>query len=311
MNTVLIATKVRFPMSDEPNDAGLSRHHIISSAEASLKRLGTDHIDLFQLHGWDGQTPLEETLGALDFLVASGKVRYIGASNFSAWHLMKALAVSERDGLPRFVSQQIYYSLQAREAENELVPVSIDQGLGILVWSPLAGGLLSGKYRRQGTDAPEGSRHLSGDWSEPPIYDQDKLYDTIEVLIEIGSDARCVGGPDRTRLPHRQAGGHLGDRRCAYRGPTRRQPCLGESDAEPRRGDAAGRSQRRAASLPVLAPGREHRRPAEPGRFQPARQPHRLTRPEAGTSRQRKVIRLTPCPRIIKFNSSTKYRGGL
>ena len=110
---VLIATKVRFPMSDEPNDAGLSRHHIISSAEASLRRLGTDHIDLYQMHGWDGQTPLEETLGALDLLVRSGKVRYVGASNFSAWHLMKALAVSERDGLPRFVSQQIYYSLQA------------------------------------------------------------------------------------------------------------------------------------------------------------------------------------------------------
>ncbi len=139
------------------------------------------------MHGWDGQTPLEETLGALDFLVRSGKVRYVGASNFSAWHLMKALAVSEHTGLPRFVSQQIYYSLQARDAEAELVPVSIDQGLGILVWSPLAGGLLSGKYRRQGTDAPEGSRHLSGDWDEPPIYDQDKLYDTIEVLIEIGS----------------------------------------------------------------------------------------------------------------------------
>jgi aryl-alcohol dehydrogenase-like predicted oxidoreductase len=172
---VLIATKVRFSMSDEPNDAGLSRHHIISSAEASLRRLGTDHIDLYQMHGWDGQTPLEETLGALDFLVRSGKVRYVGASNFSAWHLMKALAVSEHTGL------------QARDAEAELVPVSIDQGLGILVWSPLAGGLLSGKYRRQGTDAPEGSRHLSGDWDEPPIYDQDKLYDTIEVLIEIGS----------------------------------------------------------------------------------------------------------------------------
>ena len=184
---VLIATKVRFSMSEEPNDAGLSRHHIISSAEASLRRLGTDHIDLYQMHGWDGQTPLEETLGALDFLVRSGKVRYVGASNFSAWHLMKALAVSEHTGLPRFVSQQIYYSLQARDAEAELVPVSIDQGLGILVWSPLAGGLLSGKYRRQGTDAPEGSRHLSGEWDEPPIYDQDKLYDTIEVLIEIGS----------------------------------------------------------------------------------------------------------------------------
>ena len=184
---VLIASKVRFSMSDEPNDAGLSRHHIISSAEASLRRLGTDHIDLYQLHGWDGQTPLEETLGALDSLVRSGKVRYVGASNFSAWHLMKALGVSERTGLPRFVSQQIYYSLQARDAETELVPVSIDQGLGILVWSPLAGGLLSGKYRRQGSNAPAGSRHLSGEWDEPPIYDQEKLYDTIEVLVEIGS----------------------------------------------------------------------------------------------------------------------------
>ena len=122
-----------------------------------------------------------------DFLVRSGRVRYVGASNFSAWHLMKALAVSERAGLPRFVSQQIYYSLQARDAEAELVPVSIDQGLGILVWSPLAGGLLSGKYRREGTDAPEGSRHLSGEWNEPPIRDQEKLYNTIEVLVGIGS----------------------------------------------------------------------------------------------------------------------------
>ncbi len=188
---ILIATKVRFPMGDGPNDAGLSRHHIIRGAEASLRRLGTDHIDLYQLHEWDGQTPLEETLGALDFLVRSGKVRYVGASNFSAWHLMKALSVSERAGLPRFVSQQIYYSLQARDAEAELVPVAIDQGLGILVWSPLAGGLLSGKYGREGTDAPEGSRHLSGAWDEPPIHDREKLYDTIELLIEIGS-ARSV-----------------------------------------------------------------------------------------------------------------------
>jgi aryl-alcohol dehydrogenase-like predicted oxidoreductase len=184
---VLIATKVRFPMSDDPNGAGLSRHHVLRSAEASLRRLRTDHIDLYQLHGWDGQTPLEETLGALDSLVSSGKVRYIGASNFSAWHLMKALGVSERTGLPRFVSQQIYYSLQSRDVENELVPVSIDQGLGILVWSPIAGGLLSGKYRRSGAEGAEGSRHLSGEWDEPPIHDQEKLYDTIEVLIEIGS----------------------------------------------------------------------------------------------------------------------------
>jgi aryl-alcohol dehydrogenase-like predicted oxidoreductase len=184
---VLIATKVRFQMSDEPNDAGLSRHHILRSAEASLRRLGTDHIDLLQVHGWDGQTPLEETLSALDSLVRSGKVRYIGASNFSAWHLMKALAVSERTGTARFVSQQIYYSLQARDAETELVPVSIDQGLGILVWSPIAGGLLSGKYRRSGAEGAEGSRHLSGEWHEPPIHDENKLYDTIELLIEIGA----------------------------------------------------------------------------------------------------------------------------
>ena len=184
---MLIATKVRFPMSDEPNDAGLSRHNIIRAAEASLRRLGTDHIDLYQVHGWDGQTPLEETLSALDSLVASGKVRYIGSSNFSAWHLMKALAVSERTGMARFVSEQIYYSLQARDVENELVPLAIDQGLGILVWSPIAGGLLSGKYRRSGTQGAEGSRHLSGEWDEPPIHDKEKLYDTIELLIEIGS----------------------------------------------------------------------------------------------------------------------------
>ena len=186
---VLLATKVRMPMGNGPNDAGLSRHHIIRGAEASLRRLGTDYIDLYQVHEWDGQTPLEETLAALDHLVASGKVRYIGASNYAGWQLMKALAVSERDGVSRFVSQQIYYSLQARDAESDLVPVTIDQGLGILVWSPLAGGLLSGKYRR-GVDAPAGSRHL-GDWDEPPVHDEDTLYDTVDALVEIG-DAHGV-----------------------------------------------------------------------------------------------------------------------
>jgi aryl-alcohol dehydrogenase-like predicted oxidoreductase len=184
---VLVATKVRFPMGSGPNDAGLSRHHIIRAAEASLRRLRTDYIDLYQVHEWDGQTPLEETLSALDSLVQSGKVRYVGASNYSAWHLMKALGISARDGYARFVSQQIYYSLQNRDAEPELVPVSLDQGLGILVWSPIAGGLLSGKYRREGTGAPEGSRHLSGDWDEPPIPDEQQLYDTIEVLVAIAA----------------------------------------------------------------------------------------------------------------------------
>jgi aryl-alcohol dehydrogenase-like predicted oxidoreductase len=183
---VLIATKVRMPMGGGPNDAGLSRHHIVRGAEASLRRLGTDHIDLYQVHEWDGQTPLEETLSALDSLVRSGKVRYVGASNYAAWQLMKALAVSDRTGTARFASQQIYYSLQAREAENELVPLALDQGVGILVWSPIAGGLLSGKYRR-GIDAPAGSRHLT-DWDEPPVHDEDKLYDTIEELVAIGAD---------------------------------------------------------------------------------------------------------------------------
>jgi aryl-alcohol dehydrogenase-like predicted oxidoreductase len=183
---VLIATKARMPMGDGPNDAGLSRHHIIRAAEASLRRLNTDYIDLYQVHEWDGHTPLEETLTALDDLVRSGKVRYIGASNYSAWHLMKALGISERRQLERFASQQIYYSLHSRHPENELVPLSIDQGVGILVWSPLAGGLLSGKYRR-GVDAPAGSRHLS-EWSEPPVHDEDKLYDTIETAVKIGAE---------------------------------------------------------------------------------------------------------------------------
>lgn len=183
---VLIATKVRMPMGEGPNDAGLSRHHIIRGAEASLRRLGTDYIDLYQVHEWDGQTPLEETLHALDHLVQSGKVRYIGCSNYAAWQLTKALWTAEREGTERFVSQQLYYSLQARDIENELVPLAVDQGLGILVWSPIAGGLLSGKYRR-GVSPPAGSRHL-GDWSEPPVYDEDKLYDTIEELVAVGSD---------------------------------------------------------------------------------------------------------------------------
>ena len=182
----LIATKARMGMGAGPNDAGLSRHHLINECEASLRRLGTDHIDLYQVHEWDGQTPLEETLAALDDLVHSGKVRYIGCSNYSGWHLMKALGTAERHNLTRFVSQQIYYSLQAREAEYELVPIALDQGLGILVWSPLAGGLLSGKYRR-GQQPPEGSRHLT-QWNEPPVRNEEQVYDTVEELVRIAAD---------------------------------------------------------------------------------------------------------------------------
>lgn len=180
---LLISTKVRMPMGAGPNDAGLSRHHILDQAEASLRRLGTDHIDLYHVHEWDGQTPLEETLEALDALVRSGKVRYLGVSNYAGWQLTKALAVADRHGYQRFVANQIYYSLESRDAEYELVPASLDQGLGILVWSPLAGGLLSGKYRR-GQQPSEG-RHLLAEWTEPPVRDEGKLYDTIEVVVDV------------------------------------------------------------------------------------------------------------------------------
>jgi aryl-alcohol dehydrogenase-like predicted oxidoreductase len=188
---VLVATKARFPMGSGPNDEGLSRHHLIRSCEASLRRLGTDHIDLYQLHERDGLTPVEETLEALQLLLTQGKIRYVGASNFSAWHLMKALGIADRDRLPRFVSHQIHYSLQAREAEYELLPLALDQGVGIMVWSPLAAGLLSGKYRRD--RRPDGdSRHLT-EWGEPPVYDEEALWRIVDALVEV-ADGRGVSG---------------------------------------------------------------------------------------------------------------------
>lgn len=188
---LLIASKARMRIGDGPNDEGLSRYHLIRECEKSLKRLRTDVIDIYFMHQWDGQTPLEETLGALDTLVQQGKIRYAGCSNYSAWHIMKALGIAERDGLPRFVTQQIHYTLEAREAEYELLPIAVDQGVGVMVWSPIAGGLLSGKHRRDKA-APEGSRKLAG-WNEPPIRDENRLWDIVDVLVEIG-DARGVSG---------------------------------------------------------------------------------------------------------------------
>lgn len=185
----LIATKARMSMGDGPNDAGVSRHHLIRSVEDSLRRLRTDHIDLYQLHEWDGATPLEETWSALDSLVAAGKIRYLGISNYTGWQTMKTLWHAERAHAVKPIATQVHYSPQARDIEHEIVPAAIDQGLGILVWSPLAGGLLSGKYRR-GEEAPEGSRRFLG-WAEPPVYDEGLLYDLIDVLREIG-DGRGV-----------------------------------------------------------------------------------------------------------------------
>jgi aryl-alcohol dehydrogenase-like predicted oxidoreductase len=179
---MLIATKARFGMGEGPNDRGLSRWHLIRECEASLKRLRTDVIDLYQVHQWDGFTPLEETMEALDSLVRSGKVRYIGCSNYSGWHVMKAMEVARRDGRIPFVSEQIHYTLQAREAEYELIPVAIDQKLGVLVWSPLAGGLLSGKHRRN--KQAEGSRQMAG-WKEPPVRDEEALWGIVDELVAI------------------------------------------------------------------------------------------------------------------------------
>jgi aryl-alcohol dehydrogenase-like predicted oxidoreductase len=179
---VLIATKVFGRIGQGPNDAGLSRHHIIEACEASLRRLGTDYIDIYQAHSFDSLTPLEETLRAFDDLVRAGKVRYIGCSNYSGWHLMKALGISEREGLERFASQQIYYSLAGRDAEHELIPLSLDQGVGVLVWSPLAFGFLSGKYRR-GEPRPEGTRLTGLDPVE--LRDERKVFSILDVLGEI------------------------------------------------------------------------------------------------------------------------------
>src|SRR5262245_41368319 len=186
----ILATKVFFGTSELPDDVGLSRRHIIRSCEGSLRRLNTDAIDILQMHGWDGIVPLEETLSALDELVRSGKVRHVGVSNWSAWHLMKALGVAEREELPRFTCQQIYYSLQAREAEYELVPVALDQGVGSLAGSPLAGAWLTGRWRR-GAPPPQGTRRTLG-WPDPPIYDEEKLWATIDVVMEIAEARGCT-----------------------------------------------------------------------------------------------------------------------
>jgi aryl-alcohol dehydrogenase-like predicted oxidoreductase len=184
-NDILITSKARMRIGEGPNDEGVSRWHLIRECERSLKRLRTDHIDVYYMHEWDGLTPVEEKMAALDTLVQHGKVRYVGCSNYSGWHVMKSLAAAPSYA-SRFVTQQIHYTLEAREAEYELLPMSVDQGLGVLVWSPLAGGLLSGKHRR-GQSVPEGSRQAAG-WNEPPIRDMSRLWNIVDVLVEIAEE---------------------------------------------------------------------------------------------------------------------------
>jgi aryl-alcohol dehydrogenase-like predicted oxidoreductase len=183
-NQILVGTKVRFAMGQGPNEQGLSRFHIVEQCEASLKRLKRDRIDIYFLHEWDGLTPVEEMMEALDTLVKQGKIRYPACSNFSGWHIMKCLMAAERHNYQRFVAQQIHYTIEARGAENELLPIALDQGVGVQVWSPIAGGLLSGKFTRN-SSPDDVSRHTSG-WSEPPIRDKERLWNIVDALVKVG-----------------------------------------------------------------------------------------------------------------------------
>ncbi|MCX4688799.1 aldo/keto reductase [Kitasatospora purpeofusca] len=183
---VLISTKAGLPTGDGPNDAGTSRARLTTAVDAALRRLGTDHLDLFQLHAFDAATPVEEVLGALDELVRAGKVRYTGVSNFSGWQLMKSLAAADRDARPRYVAHQVYYSLVGRDYEWELMPLGQDQGVGALVWSPLGWGRLTGRIRR-GAPVPPGSRlHDTADYG-PPVEDE-LLYDVVDALDAIAAE---------------------------------------------------------------------------------------------------------------------------
>lgn len=182
----LISTKATFRSGEGPNDIGSSRYHLIRACEASLRRLGTDHIDLYFMHGFDATTPVEETLRALDDLVTSGKIGYIGASNFSGWQLMKALATSERQGLCRYVAYQGYYSLVGRDYEWELMPLGVDQGVGLMVWSPLGWGRLTGKIKR-GQPNTSGRIAAGGAVGGPEI-EEEYLYDVVDVLEDVAGE---------------------------------------------------------------------------------------------------------------------------
>lgn len=189
---VVLATKVRFPMGDGPNDVGLSRKHITRGCDASLKRLGTDYIDLYQAHCWDAATPLEETLSALTDLVRAGKVRYVGVSNFTAWQLAKALATSELRGFERFVCLQPQYSLVERSIEREILPICREEGLGVIPWSPLGGGFLSGKYRRD-QRPPEDSRIAAAEEAMEEHWSRRATERNWRVLDAVGEISEATG----------------------------------------------------------------------------------------------------------------------
>ena len=246
---MVIATKVRMSMGSGPNDSGLTRKHIVAQCEASLKRLKMDYIDLYQTHAYDPITPWEETLGALDDLVRAGKVRYIGASNVAAWQLMKALGVSERDRLARYQSLQAYYTLAGRDLERELVPLLQDQRLGLMVWSPLAGGLLSGKYSREDKGDSDADRRAKFDF--PPV-DKDRAFTVVDALRPM-AEARgaSVASLALAWLLHQPAVNHRHPRRQKARA-VGGQPEGRRHHLHTRRTSPTGRPLRPALRVPRL-----------------------------------------------------------
>ncbi|WP_338467334.1 aldo/keto reductase [Novosphingobium sp. ZN18A2] len=188
---VVIATKAMGPMGEGVNDRGVSRYHLMHQIDASLDRLGLDHVDLYQIHGWDPATPMDESLRALDDIVRSGRARYIGVSNWAAWQIVKALGVSERRGFEKFASLQAYYSLAGRDLEREIVPMLESEGLGLMVWSPLAGGFLSGKYTRDGEAGGKNDQGRRSNFDFPPV-NKDKGFDVIDAMREVAETRGCT-----------------------------------------------------------------------------------------------------------------------
>ena len=258
---VLLSTKATFRLGTGPNDVGSSRYHLIPSLEASLKRLGTDYVDVYHLHAFDAQTPVDETLNTLDKMVRDGKVRYIACSNFSGWHLMKSLSVSERHGWSRYVGHQVYYSLVGRDYEWELMPLALDQGVGALIWSPLGWGRLTGKIRR-GTGIPKDSRLNSSVVADSgPQVPEEHLYKVVEAIDEIAKRDRQVRPADRPELgpapPDRLHRHHRSPQRRA----AQTEPRSHRLAADPRPDRQARRRQRDPPRLPLLAPARLRTQP--------------------------------------------------
>ena len=273
---LVVATKATGPMSQLPNGRGQSRYHLMHQVDASLQRLQLDHIDLYQLHAFDPLTPLEESLSTLNDLVRSGKVRTIGLCNMAAWQIMKALAISERHGWARFESVQAYYTIAGRDLERDVVPLLEDQKLGLMVWSPLAGGLLTGKFGPDGK-GPEGTRRATFDF---PLVDKDARLPLRGRHAADRRAARCFGRAGRARVAARPAVGDDRHHRRAFNGAAGRQSCVLQARVE-RRGRAGARRRqpaaegvpgldaRHAAHLPEHAAGLELKRPRSIGAARP------------------------------------------